>query len=47
MTLRVVELHYPVKREGGLEKASVHWHTVAYDKPNSEPMDASTTILPE
>ena len=27
---RSVELHYPVKREGVVEKASIHWHTVAY-----------------
>ena len=45
MTLRVVELHYPVKREGGLEKASVHWQTGAM-QTNSEPMDASKQFCP-
>jgi hypothetical protein len=24
------QYHYPVKREGVIEKASIHWHTVAY-----------------
>jgi hypothetical protein len=30
VTLTRVEPHYPVKREGVIEKASIHWHTVAY-----------------
>jgi hypothetical protein len=38
--------HYPVKREGGLEKASVHRHTVAYaNKPRAN--GHVETILPE
>ena len=32
--VRLVEPHYPVKREGGLEKTSIHWHTVAYANTN-------------
>src|SRR2546423_7135241 len=41
-----VEPHYAVKREGGLEKTSIHWHTVAYantDRANGR----VETILPE
>ena len=41
-----VEPHYPVKREGGLEKASVYWHAVGYEKPNRAD-GRVTTILPE
>jgi hypothetical protein len=41
-----VEPHYPVKREGGLEKASVYWHAVAY--ANTYRADGRVeTILPE
>ena len=42
----VVEPHYAVKREGVVEKTSIHWHTVAYantDRANGR----VETILPE
>ena len=41
-----VEPHYAVKREGGLEKTRIHWHTVAY--ANTDRADGRVeTILPE
>jgi hypothetical protein len=41
-----VESHYPVKREGVVEKASIHWHTVAY--ANTDRADGRVeAILPE
>jgi len=30
----MVEPHYLVKREGVVEKTSIHWHTVAYANTN-------------
>ena len=43
---RAVEPHYPVKGEGGLEKASVYWHAVVY--ANTDRADGRVeTILPE
>ncbi len=42
----VVGPHYPVKREGGLEKAGAHWHAVAY--ANTYRADGRVeTILPQ
>ena len=32
--MKVVEPHYLVKREGVVEKTSIHWHTVAYANTN-------------
>ncbi len=41
-----VEPHYAVKREGVVEKTSIHWHTVAY--ANTDRADGRVaTILPE
>src|SRR6266446_8659153 len=43
---REVEPHYPVKREGVVEKTSIHGHTVAY--ANTDRADGRVqTILPE
>src|SRR2546421_550777 len=42
----LVEPHYAVKREGVVEKTSIHWHTVAY--ANTDRADGRVeTILPE
>jgi hypothetical protein len=42
----LVEPHYPVKGEGGLEKASVYWHAVVY--ANTDRADGRVEpILPE
>ena len=43
---QMVGPHYPVKREGGLEKVQVHWHAVAY--ANTYRADGRVeTILPQ